>query len=162
MRQKNSSLFVVLLFIALMFLTTPVYAETYAPTNSTTIDSESNNTNLETSQTQNHTENTASNDNTVENRPGSGVQPVSPSALTGKVENLVDKAHEAGKPIMVRISQVMMAVVAFMLIVSIFIGGKMLRKSFAVMFCVSLGLFLYINASTITGMIVWLSDFMGR
>ena len=161
---RNKICIFAVLIMAIMCVSTPVFAETLAPTNSTMIqqNADQDTVNPEATVTQEQVDNITSDANKGGSNLGSGVQPVSPSVLTGKMNNLVGQAHAAGKPIMVRISQVMMAVVAFMLVLSIFLGGKMLQKSFFVMFCIGLGLFIYINAGTLTGMVVWLSDYMGR
>lgn len=128
-------LFICLVAIMILACTiTPVYADTTAPEPESSV-SESNS--------------------------DGAIAPVSPKQFTDKVNNMVEGAHEAGKPIVYRISQLMIIVTGLILLFSFFVGHKIMQRAFGALLCVGVGVFLYLNSKTISGIIVWISNYLG-
>lgn len=90
------------------------------------------------------------------------IQPVSPEEITAKVDDMLHMAHEAGKPLVQTISKGILMAAAGMILLVIFFGRSIINKAVGIIICVGVGLFLYINADTVVGLFMYVSNYFSN
>ena len=90
-----------------------------------------------------------------------GVQPVSPEELSGKVGGLVDSVYDSTKPVVAKVSMIIIALIGMLALGALFMPGfQLFGRVLVGLLAVGFGLFLFNNAEMVVAIFIWFSEYM--